>query len=74
MTHNIKSRSDITITPFPALKENDLVHINGEIAYERQPNGDKFVSVPHILARNIVQMNNENKSDDLEQLFTGNLV
>lgn len=72
VTHNIKSRSDITDAPIPIINHNDLVFINGEIAYEKQRNGDKFVSVPHILAKKVVHMeNNNHNSDDLEQLFTG---
>ncbi|XP_055305387.1 uncharacterized protein LOC129570041 [Sitodiplosis mosellana] len=64
--HNIKARNDSI--EVPKLTDNDLVYVNGEIVYENEPNGEKFISVPHILAKKIVHMENDNKSDDLEQL------
>lgn len=45
--------------------------VTGEIVYEKEPNGEKFVSVPHILAKNISRLKNDNKSDDIEQLAEG---
>lgn len=69
VTHNIKAQNDSI--EVPNLTDNDLVYVNGEIVYEKEPNGEKFISVPHILAKKILRMENNNKSDDLEQLAKG---
>lgn len=53
------------------LTNKDLVYITGEIQYKRIENGDSFVSVPSILANNILRIENDNKADDLEQLERG---
>lgn len=69
VTHNIKAKHDIVATPI--INDNDLVYITGEIAYERCPDGEKSVSVPHIFAKQIVRMENNNESDSLAQLEKG---
>lgn len=39
--------------------------------YQRVSNEEKFVSVPHIHAKKIVRVRDDNKSDDHEQQFNG---
>lgn len=72
VTHKIKAKNDSIV--IPKLTDNDLVYVTGEIHYEKQPNGDKFVSVPNIFAKQILRMENHHKSDDIEQLAKGIII
>lgn len=71
VTHNIKVRQDIVETP--TISDNDLVYVTGEIAYERYPNGQKMVSIPHIFAKRIVRLENDNDPESLGQLEKGRI-
>ncbi|XP_031627950.1 uncharacterized protein LOC116343832 [Contarinia nasturtii] len=69
VTHNIKTSAELIETPLPALANNDLVYVHGEIVYQNVANGKKFISLPHIFATKVIRMkNNHNSADDLEQL------
>lgn len=69
VTHNIKAkRGEIEI---PKLTDWDLVYVTGEIQYLRYPNGKSFVSIPHVSAKKVIRMENENECDDLEHLEKG---
>lgn len=72
VTHSIKTNVKFAETPLPELANNDLVYVKGEIVYQNVPNGEKFVSRPHIFATKVFRMiNNNNTADDLEQLQKG---
>lgn len=71
VTHNIKAKRDIVETP--KLTDNDIVYITGEIAYEKIPNGQKTVSIPHIFAKQIIRMENDNDGESLELLEKGRI-
>lgn len=70
--HNVKINRNL-IEP-PSLKENDLVYINGEIAYERFTSGTETISSPHIFAKTVYRLENESDPTDLEQLHKGKIV
>lgn len=69
VTHNIKTKQDLI--EIPHLNDNDIVYVTGEIGYEKILNGEKKVSVPHIFAKQIIRMENNNETDSLEMLEKG---
>lgn len=69
ISHNIKAKTD---SPLPELNENSLVYINGEIAYEKYTEGEKDYSIPRILTKQVIRLDNNKETADLEQLFKGN--
>lgn len=62
-------KNDVIETP--KLVENDLVYVTGEIAYQKISDEDKSVSVPNIFAKQILRLENCNRSKDLEMLAKG---
>lgn len=69
--HSIELKKGVTEAPIPQLNDRDLVYITGEIQYRRFPNGKSFVSIPKILGKKVLRMENESDADDLERLEKG---
>lgn len=67
--HNIKVNRNLIRRP--SLDEDDLVYINGEIAYERFTSGSERVSTPHIFANKVYRLENNSDPTDLELLHKG---
>lgn len=68
--HNVKVNRNL-IEP-PLFHENDLVYINGEIAYERITT--ETISTPQIFAKTIYRLQNNSDPADLEQLHKGRIA
>lgn len=67
--HNVKVNRSLIASP--SLDENDLVYINGEIAYERITSGTETISTPQIFAKKVYRLENNSDPADLEQLHKG---
>lgn len=67
--HSIKAKRNIVTTP--NLSNNNLVYISGEIGYESLPSANKPVSIPHIIAKQIIQLENHGDPDDFVQMAKG---
>lgn len=69
VTHGVKINRNL-IEP-PSLQENDLVYVNGEIAYERFTSGSETISIPQIFVKKAYRLENNSDPEDLEQLHKG---
>lgn len=67
--HSVKINRNFVVPPL--LRENDLVYINGEIAYERFTSGSETISSPQIFAKKVYRLENNSDPADLEQLHKG---